>query len=70
MIARCQICGGPIGSGEPVVVWEEGFAHRFRPTCDWHKDEVARREMESWPGWMKEGRKHDSKPIREGGESV
>lgn len=39
----CVLCGGPIGMGEPVVIYENGLAHRFRTTCDWIKEEEAQR---------------------------
>ena len=30
----CVLCHGPIGAGEPVLVYPEGLAHRFRTTCE------------------------------------
>jgi hypothetical protein len=38
---RCEICRGPIGTGEPVVTYANGLAHRFRTTCDWFKQKIA-----------------------------
>ncbi len=32
---KCAICGGPIGQGEPVVMADAGYAHRFRSTCEY-----------------------------------
>ncbi len=31
---KCVICGGPIGTGEPVIQTTLGPAHRFKTTCE------------------------------------
>ncbi len=39
----CSICKGPVGQGEPVVCYSGGaVAHRFKSTCDWHLEEIAK----------------------------
>jgi hypothetical protein len=36
----CEICKGPIYYGEPVVSWENGWAHRFVTWCDHYKKAI------------------------------
>lgn len=38
---RCGICGGIVGTGEPVVAHGEGVAHRFSTSCDWYKKKLT-----------------------------
>jgi hypothetical protein len=39
-VAICAICKGPINSGEPVVAYGDGLAHRFKTTCDYEKEHI------------------------------
>ena len=32
--AMCIRCGGPIGTGEPFNVYQQGFTHRLTITCE------------------------------------
>lgn len=34
----CCVCDGPINPGEPTVETDGGIAHRFKSTCEWHKE--------------------------------
>jgi len=36
---HCQICGGRLQAGEPVVIYDDGLAHRFSTTCKWYKEQ-------------------------------
>lgn len=37
----CKICAGPIYAGEPVVAYDDGWAHRFKTWCTHFKREIA-----------------------------
>lgn len=37
----CQICKGKLQSGEPVVPYDDGFAHRFSTYCNWYMQKIA-----------------------------
>ncbi len=43
-VATCVLCGGPIGNGEPVVRCGDGFAHRFKNTCEYERELAAERD--------------------------
>lgn len=36
----CEICKGPIYHGEPVVSYDNGWAHRFKTWCDYYIAEI------------------------------
>lgn len=42
----CVICKGPINQGEPVFVTESGYVHRFKTTCEWHKEMYEKQDRE------------------------
>lgn len=42
--AKCQICGDPIGSGEPVVRYDPGVAHRFKSFCTAWREYVTEQD--------------------------
>ena len=40
MAAICILCGGPIRSGQPFNVYQQGFAHRITITCEIEREEA------------------------------
>jgi hypothetical protein len=43
-VAFCKICTGPIYTGEPVVGYDDGLAHRFKTWCSYFQDLIIERD--------------------------
>lgn len=51
---KCGICAGPIGQGEPAVIYVGGtLAHYFKSTCNNRLDRI--KKIREWQ--LRKGRK-------------